>query len=132
MVRLAFPAFLGKALKWHATLPFNVRNDWWSLEQAILHDYPHRPTSVISPARIQVNDWYSSVSPSSALQSIRSHADWINQARERRKQYEARPDDVIDALRQGTRRANAVAEETLYLAKQAMKQDFFPRELSVR
>lgn len=51
--------------------------------------------------------------------------------RTRRKHFEQRPDDVLDALRQGTRRANAVAEETLWLAKQAMKQDFFPRTLSV-
>lgn len=51
--------------------------------------------------------------------------------RERRKHYEERPDDVIDALRLGTRKANVVAEETLALAKKAMKQDYFPRTLSV-
>lgn len=45
--------------------------------------------------------------------------------RERRKHFESRPDDVIDALRLGTQKANAVAEETLALAKKAMKQDFF-------
>ncbi|HEX8521503.1 MAG TPA: tryptophan--tRNA ligase [Tepidisphaeraceae bacterium] len=45
--------------------------------------------------------------------------------RDRRKQYEQRPDDVIDVLREGTKRANAVAEETLQLAKKAMKQDYF-------
>jgi tryptophanyl-tRNA synthetase len=56
----------------------------------------------------------------------------IDPIRTRRKQYEQRPDDVIDALRQGTKRANAVAEETLALAKAAMKQDFFQRELSLR
>ena len=39
---------------------------------------------------------------------------------------------MIDALRAGTKRANAVAEETLALAKRAMKQDFFQRELSLR
>ena len=38
----------------------------------------------------------------------------------------------MDALRSGTRRANEVAEETLQLAKQAMKQDFFPRRLSLK
>lgn len=54
----------------------------------------------------------------------------IEPIRTRRKQFEQRPDDVLDALKQGTRRANAVAEETLYLAKQAMKQDYFPRTLS--
>jgi tryptophanyl-tRNA synthetase len=56
----------------------------------------------------------------------------IEPIRTRRKHYEQRPDDVLDALRQGTRRANAVAEETLWLAKKAMKQDYFPRELTVR
>src|SRR4051812_13494068 len=35
----------------------------------------------------------------------------IGPIRERRKHFEQRPDDVMDALRQGTRRANAVAEE---------------------
>jgi tryptophanyl-tRNA synthetase len=49
----------------------------------------------------------------------------ISPIRERRKHYEARPDDVIDALKRGTAKANIVAEETLYLAKKAMKQDFF-------
>jgi tryptophanyl-tRNA synthetase len=51
--------------------------------------------------------------------------------RTRRKHFEQRPDDVMDALRQGTKRANAVAEETLALAKKAMKQDYFPRSLSL-
>ena len=51
--------------------------------------------------------------------------------RTRRRHYEQRPDDVMDALRQGTRRANAVAEETLHLAKAAMKQDFFRRRLGI-
>jgi tryptophanyl-tRNA synthetase len=52
--------------------------------------------------------------------------------RTRRKQYEARPDDVLDVLRQGTRRANVVAEETLAMAKAAMKQDYFGRKLEIR
>src|SRR4051812_23737219 len=55
----------------------------------------------------------------------------IEPIRTRRKQYEARPDDVLDVLRAGTKRANEVAEETLALAKQAMKQDYFPRTLSI-
>ena len=37
----------------------------------------------------------------------------IEPIRARRKQYESRADDVLDVLRAGTRRANAVAEETL-------------------
>jgi tryptophanyl-tRNA synthetase len=55
----------------------------------------------------------------------------IDPIRTRRKHYEARPDEVIDVLRDGTRRANIVAEETLALAKKAMKQDYFGRKLSV-
>ena len=51
--------------------------------------------------------------------------------RTRRQQFESRPDDVIDALRLGTKKANAVAEETLALAKKAMRQDFFPRSLTI-
>src|SRR3954471_5142844 len=53
----------------------------------------------------------------------------IEPIRTRRKQYEARPDDVLGVLREGTKRANAVAEETLAMAKRAMKQDYFPRKL---
>lgn len=52
--------------------------------------------------------------------------------RSRRKEFEARPNDVIDALRLGTQKANAVAEETLALAKKAMRQDYFPRTLGLR
>jgi tryptophanyl-tRNA synthetase len=55
----------------------------------------------------------------------------IEPIRNRRKQYESRPDDVIDVLRAGTRRANIVAEETLILAKKAMKQDYFGRSLKL-
>jgi tryptophanyl-tRNA synthetase len=55
----------------------------------------------------------------------------IEPIRNRRKQYEARPDDVLAVLHEGTRRANAVAEETLQLAKRAMKQDYFGRKLTI-
>ncbi|MDB5300414.1 MAG: trpS, partial [Phycisphaerales bacterium] len=51
----------------------------------------------------------------------------IEPIRTRRKEFEQRPDEVIEVLRAGTARANAVAEETLALAKKAMKQDYFPR-----
>jgi tryptophanyl-tRNA synthetase len=51
--------------------------------------------------------------------------------RNRRRQYEQRPDDVLDVLKTGTQRANVIAEETLALAKKAMKQDYFSRTLSV-
>jgi tryptophanyl-tRNA synthetase len=54
--------------------------------------------------------------------------------RARRAEYEKPGGDeaVIEIIRAGTRRANAVAEETLYLAKRAMKLDFGPRELGPR
>ena len=57
----------------------------------------------------------------------------VGPIRERRKQYEQRPDDVIEALRKGTRKANEVAEETLGMVKKAMRQDYFGgRELRIR
>jgi tryptophanyl-tRNA synthetase len=52
--------------------------------------------------------------------------------RTRRTQFEKRPDDVLDILKQGTRRANEIAEETLALAKKAMRQDYFPRTLTLK
>ena len=55
----------------------------------------------------------------------------IEPIRQRRRQYEQRPDDVIDALRSGTRRANEVAEETLAEAKKVMRQDYFGRKLTM-
>lgn len=55
----------------------------------------------------------------------------IEPIRARRRQYEQRPEDVIDALRKGTQSANAVAEETLALAKKALKQDYFGRKLEM-
>ena len=51
--------------------------------------------------------------------------------RTKRKHYEQRPDDVVDVLKQGTGRANVIAEETLAMAKKAMRQDYFPRSLSI-
>ncbi len=38
---------------------------------------------------------------------------------------------VVDIIREGTRRANIVAEETLWRAKQAMRLDLFPRRLEI-
>ena len=51
--------------------------------------------------------------------------------RQRRKIYENDPGQVLKILQTGTARANAVAEETLFLAKKAMKQDYFARKLSI-
>jgi len=56
----------------------------------------------------------------------------IGPIRERRKQFEADPGAVIEVLKRGTAAANVVAEETLALAKKAMKQDYFSRELRVK
>jgi tryptophanyl-tRNA synthetase len=53
----------------------------------------------------------------------------IDPIRSRRKHFEDRPDDVIDALKQGTAKAIETSEQTLALAKAAMKQDYFPRRL---
>ena len=56
----------------------------------------------------------------------------IDPIRTRRKTFEQRPDDVIDVLREGTKRANVVAEETLQLAKRAMRQDYFQRRIEIQ
>jgi tryptophanyl-tRNA synthetase len=56
----------------------------------------------------------------------------IDPIRQRRQQYEQRPDDVLAALRQGTCKANAVAEETMTLAKKALRQDYFARSLKIQ
>lgn len=44
---------------------------------------------------------------------------------QRRREYEKDPQAVLDILREGTARANQVAEETLVRAKQMMQQDFW-------
>ncbi len=40
--------------------------------------------------------------------------------------------DAVDVLREGTKRANAVAEATLWEAKKAAQYNFFPRDISLR
>ncbi len=45
----------------------------------------------------------------------------------RRQQYAAHPDAILAILQQGVARANAVAEHTLALTKQAIKQDYGSR-----
>jgi tryptophanyl-tRNA synthetase len=57
--------------------------------------------------------------------------EFLEPIRTRRALYAARPDDIVDLLRQGTRQANAIAEETLALAKVAMRQDYFARTLDL-
>ncbi len=62
-------------------------------------------------------------------------AEWINRLlepmRARRAEFEkpGGDDAVIEIIRRGTARGNALAEETLHLAKQAMKLDFGKRTL---
>ncbi len=55
----------------------------------------------------------------------------IEPMRQRRAAYEKEPGEVLRVLREGTARANGVAEETLFLAKKAMKQDYFSRQLTL-
>ncbi len=56
----------------------------------------------------------------------------LDPIREKRVQYEGASGDdlVIDIIREGTRRANEVAEETLWMAKEAMSLGFFKRAIS--
>jgi tryptophanyl-tRNA synthetase len=58
--------------------------------------------------------------------------DFIEPIRSRRRVYETNPGEVIEALRHGTRRANEVAEETISLVKEAMRQDYFDRKLFIQ
>jgi len=56
----------------------------------------------------------------------------LDPIRTRRAQYAGAAGDdlVLDIIRQGTRRANVVAEETLAMAKEAMNLNFWRRRLS--
>ena len=51
---------------------------------------------------------------------------------ERRAQYDGDDDTIIDILRDGTARANVVAEETLSMAKEAAGLGFFRRSLCLK
>jgi tryptophanyl-tRNA synthetase len=55
----------------------------------------------------------------------------IAPVRQRRVTFEQDPGQVLAILKDGTARANAVAEDTLWRVKQAIKQDFFPRKLEL-
>lgn len=65
-------------------------------------------------------------------------AEAINQLlepiRARRREYEGPEGEarVLDVIRDGTARANEVAERTLWDAKRAMRLDFFPRTLDAQ
>ncbi|KAG8900602.1 hypothetical protein FRC00_012113 [Tulasnella sp. 408] len=126
MVRLAFPSFAGDALEWYTQLPMDVQNEWRLLERAILVDYPHPPTSTISPGRIQIDDWYLGVRPSPSLQAMRSQTDWLSQARDRRRMYREANDPSIpcwflvedgDALPENAIRTGSETAGSLYSAR---------------
>jgi tryptophanyl-tRNA synthetase len=51
--------------------------------------------------------------------------------RERRKPYENAPDEVLRILREGTIRANQVAEQTLAEVKRCINQDYMHRRLFI-
>lgn len=51
--------------------------------------------------------------------------------RERRKKYADDPAEVLRILKQGTERANEIAEDTLIKAKTFMKQNYFNRQLKI-
>jgi tryptophanyl-tRNA synthetase len=57
---------------------------------------------------------------------------FLEPMRQRRAELERDPERVKRVLRDGTARANGVAEQTLLEAKRAMKYDFFSRELSLK
>jgi tryptophanyl-tRNA synthetase len=53
---------------------------------------------------------------------------FLDPIRERRRALEARPDDVLDILREGARRARPIAQETLAQAREAMGLTSLTRE----
>jgi tryptophanyl-tRNA synthetase len=57
---------------------------------------------------------------------------FLDPMRQRRAELERDPERVKRVLRDGTARANEVAEQTLLDAKKAMKYDFFGRELNLK
>jgi tryptophanyl-tRNA synthetase len=54
---------------------------------------------------------------------------FLEPMRERRKLYANDEGELINIIRKGTKRANEYAENTLMQVKQAIKQDYFPRDL---
>ena len=99
------------------------KNPLWALHEAFNHD----EAWLAEHREMYKNGKVGDVAIKKKLIEIINQV--IDPIRTRRKPYENRPDDVIDALRLGTKRANTVAEETLAMAKKAMKQDYFPRSL---
>lgn len=52
--------------------------------------------------------------------------EFLEPIRERRAEYEARPDYVRDVLIDGTRETRIVADRTMHAVREAMKIDYFP------
>jgi len=53
--------------------------------------------------------------------------DFLDPIRERRAEFEAKPEMVREIVMEGTRKAKGVGEETMRLVRHAMKIDYFPR-----
>ncbi len=75
-----------------------------------------------------IGDGHIKVEVAEAIEKI------IGPIRERRAEFDtpAGEEKILGIIRDGTRRANKAAEETLYLAKKAMRLDFGPRTLQLR
>ena len=56
--------------------------------------------------------------------------DFLEPMRQRRKQYSNDRTEILRVLQQGTAHANEIAEKTLTLVKEAIKQDYFPRSIA--
>jgi tryptophanyl-tRNA synthetase len=74
-----------------------------------------------------IGDGHVKAEVSEAIEAI------VGPIREKRAAYDTPAGEakILGIIRDGTRRANAVAEETLYEAKKAMRLDFGPRTLTL-
>lgn len=57
---------------------------------------------------------------------VKALNNFLDPIRERRAEYEARPEYVREIVMEGTRRALRTADETMGLVREAMKIDYFP------
>jgi tryptophanyl-tRNA synthetase len=75
-----------------------------------------------------IGDGHIKVEVAEAIEKI------VGPIRERRAEFESPSGEakIVEIIKAGTKRANAVAEETLYQAKKAMRLDFGPRLLEPR
>ena len=58
-------------------------------------------------------------------QLAKNICDYLKPIREKRKYYEERPELVEKILKEGTKKAKAIAEETMKRVKKSMKLDYF-------